>query len=234
MAISATVSLAIGVTARSIRPRSRSVGIGTGRRRIAGRVIPRVGSRKMIRSCLSARNRLRRAGSRLRAVTPGRSSRAPWTSSRVISRRLVMRSAPGGQHRVEAVEVAADRRERQFPVRAAAFAAHHLHPLEELAADALGEGLDALLDGALDGGALPGGVGDDHAALAEELQDSPDGGAGAVAECPDVGFGDGGVRLLSRPAGSAGSWFRCCVRPCSSRGAGPAGRAPRPWPRRPA
>jgi hypothetical protein len=65
--------------------------------------------------------------------------------------------------------------------------------LEELAADALGESLDALLDGALDGSALPGGVGDDHAAFIEELQDPPDGGAGAAAERPDVGLGDGGA-----------------------------------------
>ena len=87
--------------------------------------------------------------------------------------------APVGQDRAEAVEVAADRGERQFPVRPAALAAHDLHPLADLAGDAVGEGVDVVVDGALDGGALPGGVGDDHAAVAEELQDSPDGGAGA-------------------------------------------------------
>ena len=49
------------------------------------------------------------------------------------------------------------------------------------------------LIGALDGGALPGGVGDDHASFAEELQDSPDGGAGAAAQRSDVGLADRGV-----------------------------------------
>src|SRR5712691_2707174 len=97
---------------------------------------------------------------------------------------------PGREHGVEAVEVAADRRVWQFPVLAAAFAAYYLDPLAEFGGDRGGEGLDALLDCALDGGALAGGVGDDHAVFCEELQDPPDGGAGPVAECPDVGFVD--------------------------------------------
>ena len=89
MATRAATSLAIGPSARSIRPRSRSVGIGTGRRTTAAVVIPRVGSRKMSRSCLSAWNRLRSALARSRPGCPGRCMRTARTSSRVISRRLV-------------------------------------------------------------------------------------------------------------------------------------------------
>lgn len=124
--------------------------------------------------------------------------------------------APAGQDRAEAVEVAADRGEREFLVRPAALSAYYLHPLADLAGDAVGEGADVVADRALDGGALPGGVGDDHASLAEERQDSPDGGAGADAQCSDVGLGDRGVgsepgqqdpqglgRVVARAAGPA-------------------------------
>ena len=127
--------------------------------------------------------------------------------------------APAVQDRAEAVEVAADRGEREFLVRPAALSAYYLHPLADLAGDDVGEGVDVVADGALDGGALTGGVGDDHAAVIKELQDPPDSGAGTGAECPDVVLVDKGVgpepgeqdpeglgRVIARPvAHAAGS-----------------------------
>ena len=44
--------------------------------------------------------------------------------------------------------------------------------------DGFGEGLEALVDRALNRGALPGWVGGDHAAFVKELQHPPDGRAG--------------------------------------------------------
>jgi len=92
MATRVTVSWAIGPSARSISPRSRSVAIGTGRRTTAGTEILLMGSRKISRSCLSARNRLRSAVARSWAGWPGRCLSTCRMSSGVISRRLVTRS----------------------------------------------------------------------------------------------------------------------------------------------
>jgi hypothetical protein len=62
----------------------------------------------------------------------------------------------------------------------------------------------------------PAGVGDDHAAVAEERQDPPDGGAGAGVQRSDVGLGDGGVG--SEPGQQDAQGLGCVV----ARAAGPA------------
>ncbi|MGX1887775.1 hypothetical protein [Streptomyces sp. NPDC055287] len=112
---------------------------------------------------------------------------------------------PVGQDRIEVAEVLADRLERHRRVFPPTFATQDQDPAAEFLRDLLGERLNALFDGSLMDVDLPGGVGDDHAAAGEELQDPPGTGARpAGGQGPDVGlmYGSVGTEPGQQAAGS--------------------------------